>query len=137
MKLKGTLKVLRHLSSVSASESEIDDALLVGDIGLVLTVLKMEIRSLTTEENEPRLLLALSKLYQAIGDEPRALATFQRAATYVDQNRGYYTDIGHCSELLCRESASEEFRGEVRSSIQRLLKVCPFGEDLRRALGQT
>jgi hypothetical protein len=138
MKLVRTLKTLRQILGVSDTTVEpsetIDDALLVNSIGLVLRILKMEIKSLADEELEPTLLLELSKLYQSIGDEPSALAAFQRAAAFVDQNRGYYSDIGYCSQVLRRESASEEFRLEVENAVQRLLKICPFSEDLERAL---
>jgi hypothetical protein len=136
MRLERTLKVLRRLSSVSDSGPGVSDALLVGDIELVLRVLKTELSSLSTEELEPRLLLALSKLHQSTGEEKQALAMFQKAATFADQNRGYYSDLGYCSVQLFRESKSEEFRLAVRSSVQELLEVCPFPDDLERAFGQ-
>jgi hypothetical protein len=136
MRLEKTLKVFRRLSSVLDSGPGISDALLVGDIELVLRVLKTEIRSHPAEELEPRLLLALSKLNQATGDEDQALAVFQKAATFADQNRGYYSDLGYCSVQLFRESKSEDFRLEVRTAVEKLLEVCPFPEDLQRAFGQ-
>ena len=136
MKLTKTLKVLKQIGSVSDMGHETDDALLVSNIVLVLKMLKMEAGQLPTDTLEPRLLLELSKFYQSIGDEHRALDLFQRATTFGDQNRGYYSDIGSCSVQLCRESTSEEFRVEVKSAIQRLLNVCPFRDDLKRSLGQ-
>jgi tetratricopeptide (TPR) repeat protein len=135
MKLEKTLKVLRRLSSVLDSGPGINDALLVGDIELVLRVLKTEIRSLPDDELEPRLLIALSKLLQAIGDEDQALTIFQKAATFADQNRGYYSDLGYCYVQLLKESKSEELRLGVRSAVEKLQEVCPFPEDLQRAFG--
>lgn len=135
MKLTRTLKVLRRIASVSDKVHEPDDALLVSDVELVVRVLKMETKSIPDENLEPSLLLALSKFYHSIGDEHRALVMFQRATAFVDQNRGYYSDIGYSSVRLCEESASEEFRLGIKNAIQELLDVCPFEEDLRRALG--
>lgn len=137
MKLEKTLKVIRQISSVSDSGPGINDAILVGDVELVVRVLKMEIRHLPDETLDPKLLLALSKLYQLVGDDHRALAVFERAAAFTDQNRGYYSDLGFCSMQLCRESTSEEFSLEVGNATERLLSVCPFREDLLKALGRT
>ncbi|OZA10768.1 MAG: hypothetical protein B7Y02_09985 [Rhodobacterales bacterium 17-64-5] len=136
MKLAKTLKVLRQVPSVSDMMHQPDDALLVSNVELVLTVLKAEIARLTDDELEPRFLLALSKLYFSIGDEDRSLAMFRKAAKFVDQNRGYYSDIGFASVHLCRGSASEEFRSGIESAVQELLSVAPFREDLRRSLGE-
>jgi len=136
MILEKTLKVLRRLSSVSDPGPGVDDALLVGDIELVVRVLNEEIRSLRIAQLDPRFLIALSKFNQTVGDEHLALSLFKRAATFIDQNRGFYSDIGFCSVHLCRESKSEEFCAEVRNTTQKLLDVAPFHEDLRRALGQ-
>jgi hypothetical protein len=140
MKLPRTLRTLKQIISLTNTavepDDKVDDALLVSSVALVLMVLKMEVKSLPDEKLEPTLLLELAKLYQCIGDEPHALVTFQRAATFIDQNRGYYSDIGYCSEVLCRESSSEDFRLEIRSAVQILLEVCPFRDDLQRALGQ-
>jgi hypothetical protein len=136
MKLTNTLKTLRQVSSVSLRGFEPDEALLLGDVVLVLRILKLEIRSLPDDEElEPVTLLALSKFHQSIGDETRALALFRRAASFDDQNRGYYTDVGFCSSELCRASANEEFCAGIKESINELLKICPFREDLERALG--
>jgi TPR repeat protein len=115
---------------------EPDDALLIGDLDLVLRILRIELKSISEyQELEPRLLLALSKLHQSIGDEELALVLFRKAAEYKDQNRGYYSDVGFCSAELFRASASEEFRAGVKEAIQELLKVSPFRDDLRQALG--
>lgn len=137
MKLEKTLRVLRRVSSVFDSGPGIDDALLVSDIDLVLRILKHEIARLPDDQIEPRLLVALSKLYLAIGDEARSLEMFQRAALFTDQNRGYFTDLGSCAVLLCRENASAEFAQAIANATDGLLVVCPFPEDLLRALGRT
>jgi hypothetical protein len=136
VKLTKTLKTLRQIMpSVSDSVHAPNDALLVSNIELVLRVLKMETKSLPEERLEPRLVLELSRLFLSVGDEHRALAMFKRAASFVDQNRGYYSDIGYCSKDLCRESESEDFRLAVQTTVQVLLEACPFPDDLQRALG--
>lgn len=136
MRLEKTLKVLRHIASVSDPGPGLSDALLVGDIDLALKMLLAEISRLPEDEIEPPLFLALSRLYQRIGREDRSLTMFRKAAQFTDQNRGFYADLGFCVLQLCQESTSTEFAREIMQAAEKLLSVCPFPEDLMLALGQ-
>lgn len=113
-----------------------DDALLVGDIDLVLGVLKGEIAGLSDDRIEPRLILSLSRLHLTIGEESRSLALFQRAASFTAQNRGYYTDLGHCAFQLCRQATSPDFAQAIVQAVDGLLDRCPFPQEMLRALGR-
>lgn len=113
-----------------------DDALLVSDINLVIGVLKGEIAGLSDDEIEPQLLLSLSRLHLMLGEESRSLALFQRAASFTDQNRGYYTDLGHLAFQLCRHAPSTEYAQAIAQAVDGLLQLCPFPQDMLRALGR-
>jgi hypothetical protein len=92
-------------------------------------------RHLLVVSLEPKLLLSLSKLLQSIGDEDAALTLFQKAAGFVNQKRGFYTDIGSWLSELSRSSKSNKLRAGVKEALRELLSVCPFREDLLRVLG--
>ena len=99
-------------------------------------MLKDEIAGLSDDEIEPRLLLSLSRLHLTLGEESRSLALYLRAASFTDQNRGYYTDLGHCASQLFRHATSSDFAQAIAQAVDGMLQLCPFPQDVLRALGR-
>lgn len=136
MMLVKTNKVVKQIGGVFGALDEPNDALLVSNIALAISVLRKEVTTLSAESMEPALLLELSKFSQIVGDNRQAISFFERAAAISDQNRGYYYNVGYCSVQLTKNIESEDFRLMVREAIQRLLEICPFPDDLNRGLGK-
>jgi hypothetical protein len=131
-----TLRTMRQVSSVSEEGFDPDDALIIGDIDIVLRVLRSEIRAFEqNDEIKPRLILALSKIYQSLNEDELAISFFERATGYLDQERGYYIDVGHSAMQLCRASGRKEFHDGVRQALDRLIPRCPFRDDLVSIVG--